>query len=322
MRSLRVVAAGMGLIALALSSLWAGEEAPAQGTAGNAPVKVAGEVPMRPELQVFQGVRGWLVNGQEIKLEDVRNRALLYHGPYVLQDMVAELLLQQEAKARGITVSEAEVDEQIKNLRLEWGLTSDVALDYYLRTSRVTPGWLREKARDYVLMEKVLGDQIYVSDKEVERFYDQYRDQYRRPESVDFRVISLAGEKEAQAALDQLRKGRNFREVAKELASADEKAGAGELHSFERGQRMSLPPEIEAVLFTAPLDQVVGPIKAANSYHLLRVEKKSDAYQFSLAEVRDTIRTQLRKEKLEQAVWPKWIQARLGGAEIETLKAQ
>jgi hypothetical protein len=69
---------------------------------------------------------------------------------------------------------------------------------------------MRQKALDYVVMEKVLGDQVYVSDKEVANFYDQFRDQCRRPETVDFRAIALPGEKDAQAALAQMRNGRTL----------------------------------------------------------------------------------------------------------------
>jgi len=321
MRRLLILLTGLSLTALAPSHLCAAEQTPPQAGSEGSPVTVVGEVAMRPEFQVFEGVRGWLVNGQEIPLAAVRDHAILYHGPYILQDLVCETLLEQEAKRRGVTVTDQEIDAQIKQLRTEMGLVSDAALDFYLRRTRVTPGWLRDKARDYVLVEKVLGDQVYVSDKEVERFYEQFREQYRRPEAVAFRIVSLPSEKDAQAALTQLRSGRKFQEVAKEIASPEEKPVAGELLSYERGQPSSIPAEIEAVLFTAPLDQVVGPIKSGNAYYLIRVEKKVDAYQFSLAEVKDTIRTQLRKRKLEQAVWPQWIRAQLGGAEIEVLKA-
>lgn len=298
----------------------AAPEGTAGGTSGRSPVQIQGEIPVRPELQVFQGVKGWLVNGQEIKLDQVKDRAVMYHGPFVLQDMVIEMLLEQQASKRGLTASDAEIDQKIEQLRQEGGLTSEAALDFYLRRMAYTRGWMRQKARDYVLMEKVLGDQVYVSDKEVTAFFDQYRDQYRRPESVDFRVIVLPTEKDAQSARNQISSGRSFQQVAKDLATPDEKSLAGELRTYERGGR-PLPQEVDAVLFTAPLDQVVGPISSGGSYYLLKVERKRDAYQFSLDEVQDTIKTQLRKQKLEQGVWPKWVEAQLSGAEIETEKA-
>jgi parvulin-like peptidyl-prolyl isomerase len=296
-------------------------EGNAAGAAERTPVKVQGDIPLRPELQVFQGVKGWLVNGKEIRLDEVKERAVMYHGPYVLQHMVVELLLDQEAKRRNLTVSDPEIDQKIQELRQEGGLTTDTALDFYLRRNGYTRSWLRQKARDYVLIEKALGDQVYVSDKEVAGFYQQFQDQYKRPESVEFRVIMLPTEKDAQAALAQIRSGRTFQQVAKDLAPADEKPVAGELYPYQRGGR-PLPPELDAVLFTAPLDQVVGPIKSGGSFYVLKVEKKRDAYQFSLDEVKDTIRTQLRKQKLEQGVWPNWVETQLSGAEIETEKAQ
>ena len=312
----RMLAVG-ALGALLAAPAWGGEAA---GEARQ-PVTVATEIPLRPELQAFQGVRGWLVNGKEITREEAAEKALLYEGPFFLQDMVAALLLHEEAKRRGIGVSEQEVDAQIRELREEMGLRTDQALEYYLRRSRRTHAWLREKAADYVLMQKVLGDQVYVSDKEVERLYTTYREQYRLPEAVTFRAIGVETEQQAKALLVALRSGRSFEEVASEVATPQERASAGQTLTYQRGQVPALPGELEAALFAAPLNQVAGPIRADDRYYLVRVESKRDAYQFSLEEVKDTIRTQRRKQKLEQAVWPNWIRTQLAGAEIEVLKA-
>ncbi len=285
-------------------------------------VGVVGEVPPRPELEAVSGVTAWVVNGHEIPLGLVQERAAAWHGPYVLQNLVADLLLQEEADRRGLVVTEEEVTQKVAELREELGVRSEAALESYLTAKRVTRDWLRAKAHTYVLMEKVLSEQIYVDEREIERTYRLNQGLYRRAEMVGFRAARFLTEASAKAALAEIRKGRSFQEVARETApTAREKTFAGDIQYYERGQQ-SLPPEFETALFAAPLNQVSGPVEIRGSYYLIRVEKKLDPRQFALDEVRDVIRKQLEKQKLEQIVWPNWIRDQLQQADIRVVMAE
>ncbi len=282
-------------------------------------VGVVGEVELRPELETVMSARGWVVNGEEIPLDAVRDRTLAFHGPYVLQDMVAEVLLEQEAKRRRIAVTDEDVRRKVADLREELGIRSEAAFQSFLRAQRATPEWFYSKARSYVLMEKVLSDQVYVDDREIESLYRVNQERYRRQEMVAFRGMRFLDKASAEAALAAVREGRSFQEVAKETAlTPAEKAVAGELQYYERGQQ-SLPPEFEAALFAVPLNQVAGPVEIRGSFYLLRVEKKIDPHQFTLEEIRDVIRRQLQRQKLEQVVWPNWIRDQLEKARIEVV---
>jgi foldase protein PrsA len=311
------------LLALGTMPAWAaGADAATEGESESRRVTVVGDVPPRPELQSVSGVTGWVVNGTEIPIAEVATRAAAYHGPYVLQDMVAEVLLEEEAKRQGVTVEEAEVGEKVKAFRIELGTLSEPAFESYLRAQRVTREWFENKARSYVLMEKVLADQVHVSDREVEVLYRQNQAAYRRNESVQFRVMAFTDKASAEVALAAVRGGRSFQEVAKGVApTSAERAVAGELQFAERGLTR-VPPEFEAALFAAPLNQVAGPVEVRGAYYLIRVEKKLDPRQFTLDEIRDVIREQIRRRKLEQIVWPSWIGERLRDADISVLKAE
>ncbi len=254
------------------------------------------------------------MNGEEISLAEVQRRSALYHGPYVLQDMVAQVLLEQEARRRNITVTQAEVEAKAEAVRAELGVRSEAALESYLRAQRVTMDWLRARAHDYALLEKVFAEQTYVSEQEIEAVYRRNPQAYRQPAGVGFRILSFRTEEEATSALEELRKGRRFADVAKRFPP-----NTGELQEYGKGQARALPPEFEAVIFAAPLNQVQGPLKLLNTYHLVRVERKTDPHQFTLDEVRDVIREQLRRRKLGQVVWPQWISAQLTNAEIKVV---
>jgi parvulin-like peptidyl-prolyl isomerase len=296
---------GVFLCFCALSPAAAAAES---GEAAEPPVRILEEARPRPELQVVSGVKGWIVNGREISLNEVGHRATIFHGPYVLQDMVAQVLLEQEAERRGIAISQEEAEAKLKALREELGIRSEAALESFLRTQRVTMDWLRAKAGDYALLEKVFADQTYVSDREIETAFRRNPSYYDQPATVWYRLLSFPTKQDADAALAELRKGRPFPDT-------------GGLRVYERGRSPALLPAFEQALFAAPLNQVRGPIKLLDTYHLIRVEKKTDPHRPTLDQVRDVIRGQLRRQKLEQVVWPQWIKAQIENADIRVVTA-
>jgi foldase protein PrsA len=309
----------VGIAGGALLSLpaWAQE---ADAAADKHEMTVVGEAKPRPELQVVTGVRAWRVNGEEISVSEVQNRALMTYGPYVLQDLVVEKLLLQEAKRQGVTVSDAEVQAKMTQIREEQGVTADAAFARYLQAQRLTPEAFGAGARDYVYIEKMFGDQVYVSDDEAAASFDQSKGLYQTPETASYRAMEFADQAAAQAALAELRKGGNFTNVAKSLASPDMKAYAGELVIYRRGQNPGLPKEVEDALFAAPLNQVIGPVKVLNRNALIKVERKTDAHQFTYNEIKERIKGDIRRSKLESVVWPGWIAAQLAAADIAPVK--
>jgi foldase protein PrsA len=332
----RALIVGAALLVGAAAQAGAQEAQPAGGTAsgGEPPVAVRGDITMRPELSALSEVQGWRVNGEEISLDEVRDRAVLFHGPYILQDLVSAALLGQEAARRGVTVTESEVDTQITALREELGLRSDEALEFHLRQRRLTRDGFRQQAREYLLLAKTLADRVYVADRDVEQFYNQYQDSlYTRRESVEFRIMTFQTEAAAMATKRELAQGRNFEEVAKRVArehgaSEAEVAVAGTPNLYQRGQQ-GLPADLEAALFGAPLNQVVGPVEwtvgpvsQAKAYSLVKVEKKTDPHVVPLQDAREDIRLMLRRQKLEQVVWPQWIREQLANANIEVIRAE
>lgn len=302
----------------------AGEPAATVGgtEAGGQQVGVVGEVRPRPELQTMEGIRAWVINGQEIPVARIEELAAAYHGPYVLQDLVAETLLQQEAARKGITLSEQDVQQTMSGLREQLGVRSEVAFDSYLRSQNATPQWFHDKARAYALMKKVLADQVYVSDREVEAFYRRNQELYRRADTVAYRLMAFQDKAGAEAALAEVKRGKSFEEVAKATAgTSDERARAGEVQYYESGLP-GLPPELATALLAAPLNQVTGPVAVMGGFCLIKVEKKIDPHQFTLDEVRTIIRDQLTQQRLEQEKWPEWIQQQLANANIQVLRAE
>ena len=67
--------------------------------------------------------------------------------------------------------------------------------------------------------------------------------------------------------------GADFGAVAREHSSCPSKHDGGNLGSFGRGQRV---PEFDAVVFSAPVGVVQGPVKTQFGYHLVEVTSRQD----------------------------------------------
>jgi len=67
--------------------------------------------------------------------------------------------------------------------------------------------------------------------------------------------------------------GSDFAAVASEHSTCPSGRRGGELGSFGRGQMVG---EFDAVVFSAPLNEVQGPVKTQFGFHLIEVTARDD----------------------------------------------
>jgi peptidyl-prolyl cis-trans isomerase C len=71
----------------------------------------------------------------------------------------------------------------------------------------------------------------------------------------------------------EIEEGADFADVAKENSSCPSGASGGDLGEFGPGMMV---PEFDAVVFSAPVNTVQGPVKTQFGYHLLEVTSRED----------------------------------------------
>lgn len=67
--------------------------------------------------------------------------------------------------------------------------------------------------------------------------------------------------------------GEDFAKLAQEHSKCPSGGSGGELGTFGRGQMV---PEFDQVVFSAPVNEVQGPVKTQFGYHLLEVTERQD----------------------------------------------
>ncbi|MGL4517876.1 MAG: peptidylprolyl isomerase [Shewanella sp.] len=85
------------------------------------------------------------------------------------------------------------------------------------------------------------------------------------------RHLLVSTEAQCHALKQQILDGADFAEVARANSSCPSGAQGGELGSFGPGMMVK---EFDQVVFSAPLNQVQGPVKTQFGYHLLEVTSR------------------------------------------------
>ena len=85
------------------------------------------------------------------------------------------------------------------------------------------------------------------------------------------RHILVDSEQKCAELKEQIEKGSDFAEVAREHSSCPSGRNGGDLGTFGPGQMVR---EFDEVVFSAPLNEVQGPVKTQFGYHLLEVTER------------------------------------------------
>lgn len=114
------------------------------------------------------------VNGQPISRLSVLSELERRGGSQVLDTLITQTLITQEARKQKITVTDVEIQSQIAEL--ETSLEGQGGLDQVLIAEGMTRNDLKNQLRLQILAEKILADNIAVTDQEVSEYIDQNSD--------------------------------------------------------------------------------------------------------------------------------------------------
>jgi parvulin-like peptidyl-prolyl isomerase len=116
-----------------------------------------------------------VVNGQPIARWTVVREAEKQSGSQALNTLIRNTIIQQEAKRQNITVSDKEIDDEIK--KVESNLSKQKQnLDAVLKMQNMTRADLRSLIRLDKLVQKMVGKDIKISDKEVDDYIQKNKE--------------------------------------------------------------------------------------------------------------------------------------------------
>ena len=238
------------------------------------------------------------VDGRLITIEDMERRIEavpdyargIYQGEEGLRNLLDEMvkteILYLEAKKEGLDRDPAYVT---------------MVNDY------------RKFALVSLMLDRMVSSHTAVSDREARDYYEKHRESFTMPRQIRASHILVKTESEAEDILRKIRKGVDFKKLARErsidINTAD---NGGDVGFFAPGE---MSPEFEKVAFSLSKGEVSRPVKSRLGYHIIKVTDIRAKRVLPFSKVRGDIIQRIREEK-EQAVFNSYLEKVRGKYEI------
>jgi peptidyl-prolyl cis-trans isomerase SurA len=230
-----------------------------------------------------------------------------------LRNLIDQSLLVQRAKDMSISV-EPEVIKQLDQIRIDNKLPSMEALEQAVSSQGLNWEDFKNNIRNGLLTKKVIssevGSHITVTEAEVQKYYDDHKQEFVKPEQVALRAIEVntAGKsdaeiaelkKKAETALKRIQDGEDFAEIAKRYSDGATAKQGGFLGQYKRGE---LSKQLEDVVFKMKRNGLTDVIETKQSFLILQVLEHYDEGEQPLDKVKNEITNKLYEERMEPAL--------------------
>lgn len=156
--------------------------------------------------------------------------------------------------------------------------------------------YLRRRALREIYFDKVI--KTAVGEAEARKIYDEQVKLLKPEEEVSARHILVDTEAEAKSLKDQIDKGADFAQLAKEKSKdPGSKDDGGNLGYFGHGQMV---PQFEEVVFKLQKGQVSDPVKTQFGWHLVKLEDRRTKSPPAFEIVKDRILQSLLLKKAQE----------------------
>ncbi|GAQ25307.1 peptidylprolyl isomerase [Tepidanaerobacter syntrophicus] len=254
------------------------------------------------------------VNDEVITKDELYDALVQENGDAVLNSLIANKIVELEAKKQNITVSEEDVQKEVDKLAEQYG--GEEAFTQFLDMYGYSLDGIKDNIKMNLYVKKLLEPTIKIEESEIKSYFDENKASFDTPEQVKASHILVDTEEKAKEVKQKLQDGEDFAELAKTYSTdTSNNQQGGELGYFSKGQ---MTPEFEAAAFSLKVGEISDPVKTEFGYHIIKVEDKKEAKEATYEESKDKIKEALLEEKLSTA-FSTWIQEKFSEYKIETL---
>ncbi len=222
---------------------------------------------------------------------------------------VDRFLLQQEANRRITDVSSRDVQVELERLKQRYG--GEEQFRRYFGASAKDESNVRSEIRQSLKIDRFVDllckDVPETPEERLREYFDRNMDDYVHPEAVHaLHIVRRATpatasmvQREMNAIRRELLDGGDFATVAQRHSECDDEGG--DLGFVSRGKMVE---EFEVVVFSLNVGEISPIFKTPFGYHIATVTEKRPetpmTYEEARDEIRTTLRSQVRGEKLRE----------------------
>lgn len=243
-----------------------------------------------------------------------KNRLIEETRKTVLNRMVDQILIRQEAKRLGITIKDDEINSMINDMLKNRKITMDELKTMLARDGLSLESYKEEMKAHLMrgrLANREIRSKIMVTEQEIGEYYKLHRDEYEGRVAVKLRQILILCPSDASAdkrrevrtemesILARIKAGEKFEDLAAKYSPGL----GGELGFVEKGSMMQ---PVEEVAFSLKVGEMSGIIESPAGYHIIQILDKRGAGIKTFESVRAEIIEELTKQKSEKR-FDDWI---------------
>ncbi len=231
----------------------------------------------------------------------------------VLENLIDQELLYQDAQSKGIKVGDDAVNAQFETVKSQF--PDDATYQKALSAQNITEEEIKTDIGKTLLVENYINSKykssVKIDDAAVLKFYKDNSKYFTQPEQVraSHILIKVAPDAEDSVKKDamdrikaiqiRLNNGEEFSDLARELSEGPSNTNGGDLGSFGRGQMVK---PFEDAVFSMNVGDVSDVVETQFGYHLIKLTAKNPASTISLEDARTKIVDHLTQLKMAELV--------------------
>jgi len=265
--------------------------------------------------------------GEEVVTQSDLDRLLYAKGepgeskdPQVLlNQLIEEQLMLQEAQKRGLRVSGEELEFALDDIQSRNRFPNRESFKKAVSMGAIS--WedyvssLKKQVLRLKLLSRELNSRIKLEEGEARAYYETFPERFNLPERIRLRQLLLRFPPGASEAAKKrlreksagiyakIRKGQDFVRLVEQYSEGPARKKGGDLGFFQKGE---LAAWIEEAVFNLEVGTVSQGIESSRGIHLFKLEKRENGRKIPFEKVQQDIEAKLMAKK-RIALQKKWL---------------
>jgi parvulin-like peptidyl-prolyl isomerase len=206
--------------------------------------------------------------------------------------------MRQEAEARDLTVTDAEVQQAVEQGR-KTGFLSQENLERAGVTLQELLPTIRDGQLEIKVTKQLTEGTASVSEQDVADYYRRNKAELMVEERRDLRLVVAGSRAKAAAARAALEDGQSWKVVARRYSAHTSRKNGGQVENVRKGNAET---GLLVTIFEAKQGALAGPVNEGDSWVVFEVEKIKPPFQATLEQARLQIERLLTTRRREQAL--------------------
>lgn len=218
------------------------------------------------------------------------------HGYEVLVGMLNHIVVEMEARALGITVTDDEVEQELARAMVGYGSEEQYYAQMQSQLGLSRQEVFAETAYRLTL-QAIATVGITINEADIDTYLDQNAERFTPKKELELSMIKVSTYAEGEQVMDRLEQGENFADLAREVSiDKESRQQGGSLGKVEEDDPF-WPEELLKTAASLSAGDIAGPIQAENDFAIIRLESIHSPAVPDEKEIRALIRQELALEQ-------------------------